>query len=124
MTSPCRPVKVPAGRLRFVLPGPNPGLKVRGNINLFNRPSVYAGHGQYASVHSTSWNVQGLEVLMPTVIFTGGKWRIVTDRQALNYFLKTGRHLGMFDTVAHANSYADRLHRQQARIYCYRDKRR
>lgn len=133
----CKPAKQPAGRLRYVLPGSNPGLLMDGNINLFKRPNVTVGNGEHASVRSTSFEIrasdmkppppagspENLEVLMPTVVYERGKWRIVSERQALAHYFRTGQQLGAFDNVAHANSYADRLHKQQARIYCYRNQR-
>jgi hypothetical protein len=50
---------------------------------------------------------------LPTVI--GDK--VVSDQEAVDSYRKTGQHLGIFDTEAHANAYAQSLHEQQARQY-------
>lgn len=112
----------------FVIPGGAPGLVVAGNIDLTARPIVRNGDGSISTVKSTSWNVpvrlkggiRNLEVLMPEVVGN----RVVSARQALAVFRSTGQHLGMFDTVAHANSYAQRLHVWQAKFYAKYLKRR
>lgn len=98
----------------YVLPGSNPGLLIKGNIDINNRPSVKNPRGGTSSVYSASFQteVDGhlVEVLVPRVV--GG--RIVTARQGFLHFLKTGKHLGIFDTPMHATMYARRLHNQQA----------
>lgn len=110
---PCRPVTKPAGVRRYVLPGSNPGLLVRGNIDLFSRPLVKV-RGGYSTVRSTSFTFDNVVVLIPQVV----KNKVVPPLGALRHYRQTGRHLGIFDTVGHANAYANRLHRQQAKIYC------
>lgn len=39
---------------------------------------------------------------------------VVSDDAARAHMLKTGLHLGVFDTPAHATAYGSRLHQQQA----------
>jgi hypothetical protein len=105
----------------YVIPGPNPGLVVRGNIDLTHRPIVRNANGSISTVKSTSWNVpmkvhgktRNLEVLMPEVIGQS----VVSARAALDHFMSSGQHLGAFDNVPHANNYAARLHVWQARFY-------
>ena len=121
---------------RFVLPPPNPGLLIRGTIDIDARlkVAVPVGGGKFASVRTVSWHLepnyplirrlrrpQGAEILVPTVIARNGKWVVVSDRTALNHALSTGRHLGIFDTPAHATKYAIRLHLEQPR---YQQRRR
>lgn len=124
---PCRP-KQPTGRALFVLPGRNPGLLVDGNINLFRRPHVFEGYETYngkrypvfSSVRSVSFSTDEGETLIPTVIPWRGKWIIDKSRsasKAYDYYKRTKQQLGIFDSIAHANLYSDRLHRQQERIY-------
>ena len=100
----------------YVLPGSNPGLIVRGNIDINHRPPVRAGGGKVATVLTVSFELEadgrGYEVLVPRVI----NGRIVTPRQAFLSFQKTGRHLGIFDSAEHANSYGVKLHKQQAAL--------
>lgn len=115
---PCRPTKIPTGRLRFVLPGSNPGLLEDGNIDLWRRPFAHNGDGSISTVKSTSWEVGGNEVLMPQVIRRAGRTMVVGPRAALAEFERTGQHLGIFNSIRNANVYSIRLHNQQARIYC------
>lgn len=110
-----------ARRPLYVLPGSNPGLLVRGNIDINNRPSVPNPQGGMSSVFSASCGVdmdgREVQMLYPTVIPAGaGKWQIVSRDRGCNYAIRTGKHLGIFDTIAHAKAYANRLHLQQARL--------
>lgn len=105
----------------FVIPGGAPGLKVRGNLDLTRRPVVRNPNGSISTVKSVSFQQEirldsrtvNLEVLMPQVIGN----RVVSSAAALRHFQSTGQHLGMFDTAAHATSYAKRLHLWQAAYY-------
>lgn len=88
-------------------------LAYRGNIDLNNRPMVQNG-GQISTVRSMSIGVDGKEVLIPTVSEDG---RIMSDREAIDVYFKTGRHLGVFDSPQEATAYAERLHNQQSLQY-------
>jgi hypothetical protein len=111
---PCRPKRKPSGRSRFVLSGPNPGLRKDGNIDLYARPLVPDPQGGFATVLSMSFGRDVGEILVPTVV----RNRIVSDQAAMREYDRTGKHLGIFDGWRHADRYAERLHLQQARIYC------
>lgn len=89
------------------------GLVERGNINLFDRPAVRNADGSTSSIRSISANVNGVEVLMPTVSEDG---RIMSDAEAIAQYRSTGRHLGKLRDVASADRYAEALHRQQASL--------
>jgi len=58
-----------------------------------------------------SFSEGGPEILVPTIAENG---RQMTEDEAIAQYQKTGKHLGKFKTVNHANAYADKLHRQQA----------
>jgi hypothetical protein len=112
---------------RFVLGGAA-GLLKRGTIDIDARlkVAVPVGGGKFASVRSVSGHLNpeqcrhfglrnppqnGAELLVPTVIPAGsGRWRVVSVDAAFSHAWSSGRHLGIFDTVAHANTYANRLH--------------
>ncbi len=84
-----------------------------GNIDLINRPRVKNADGSISTVRSMGVNVDGQEVLIPTVSEDG---RIMSDDEAVNQYKKTGRHLGKFGSVAASNAYAQRLHEDQAKL--------
>lgn len=87
------------------------GLVVPGNVNLFNRPSVWNPEaGGYSSVYSTSFNVNGLEVLVPRISDDG---RVLSEDEALEQYLRTGKHLGIFEDPESANRAGGRISRHQ-----------
>ncbi|QXO63607.1 hypothetical protein [Morganella morganii] len=90
------------------------GMTDQGNIDVHNRPVVKNQDGSISTVRSMSVNFDGKEVLIPTVSDDG---RIMSDDEAINTYLKTGRHLGMFSTPEAATAYAEALHNQQADEY-------
>jgi hypothetical protein len=95
------PVQTPPFRGAGMEVGPAPPVYGPGNINLSNRPEVMNG-GDVSTVRSMSANIDGREVLMPTVSEDA---RIMSDDEAVQQYLQTGRHLGMFDTPDQANDY-------------------
>lgn len=90
------------------------GLLEKGNIDIHNRPVVKNPDGSISTVRSMSTNIDGREVLIPTVSDDG---RIMSDDEAIDNFMKTGKHLGMFDNPNDATAYAESLHNQQADEY-------
>lgn len=104
-------------RHEYVLPGRNPGLLERGNLDLLHRKVAHLANGMIATVHDISIGItrgkKQLEVLIPEVI--NGK--LVGEAAAKAHFFKTGENLGSFSSVKAANEYAQRLHLQQAKYY-------
>lgn len=90
------------------------GMLEQGNIDLNARPTVKNADGSISTVRSISANFDGQEVLIPTVSDDG---KILSDKDAINTFLRTGKHLGKFDNPDDATAYAESLHDQQARRY-------
>jgi hypothetical protein len=86
------------------------GLKIPGNTDPWNRPALQNPDGSYSTTSSISIGTDKGETLIPTVV--DGK-RLSND-DAIARFQKTGQHLGIFDTVAHADAYATALHNAQA----------
>ena len=84
-----------------------------GNIDLTNRPRIQNEDGTYSTVDSTSWEVDGKHVLMPTVIQENGEWKHVTPEEALQHYYDTGEYLGIFDTSEEADAYGKQLHLDQ-----------
>lgn len=93
---------------------PSSGMIEPGNIDIHNRPVVKNADGSISTVRSMSTNIDGREVLIPTVSDDG---RIMSDDEAIDNFMRTGRHLGMFSSPEAATAYAESLHDQQAEEY-------
>ena len=89
-------------------------LNYRGNIDLYNRPSVRNSDGSISTVRSMGINVDGKEILIPTVSDDG---RIMSKEEAINQYRATGKHLGIFDSVDESNDFAKMLHNQQSEVY-------
>lgn len=85
----------------------------RGNIDLTNRKVVNNKDGSISTERSISINENGKEILIPTVI--NGK--IVSDEEAIDYYHKTGKYLGKFDSIKEADDYAQKLHERQEQMY-------
>lgn len=90
------------------------GETERGNIDLSKRPTVRNPDGSISTVRSLGVNIDGREVLIPTVSDDG---RVLSDEDAIALYQKSGRHLGMFDTPENATAYAEQLHEAQSRQY-------
>jgi hypothetical protein len=111
-----------AGRPRTLLesapspPQPNKpaGLIEAGNIDLTARPVVKQANGKIATVKSASVDVDGKEVLIPTIADDGTE---LTIDQAEERYRKTGKHLGIFDTPQNATTYGKQLSAEQGRMY-------
>lgn len=85
-----------------------PGMVINGNIDLMDRTPVTV-EGGTATLRSMSVNVEGREVLIPTV--HDGKE--LTPEQAVNRYRVTGEHLGIFDTPDNATAYGKKLSADQ-----------
>lgn len=88
------------------------GMLEEGNIDMSTRPRVKNKDGSVSTVRSMSINEDGKEVLIPTVSDDG---RILTEKQAIDLYHRTGRHLGKFSSVDAANKYAQKLHESEAK---------
>lgn len=90
-----------------------PGLVTPGTVNLYRQPKVQNPDGSTSTVDSLSVNLDGKEVLLPTVTPEGQHFTGTEDErvnQAIAQFEKTGQHLGMFETPEAATAYAQKLH--------------
>lgn len=85
-----------------------------GNIDLSTRPVVHNSNGSISTVRSiTVTDSDGHAVLIPTVV--GDK--VVSNKDAIAHYQKTGQHLGKFNSEAAADQYAESLHNDQAEMY-------
>jgi hypothetical protein len=90
------------------------GMVEQGNIDLSMRPTVKNSDGSISTVRSMGANIDGKEVLLPTVSNDGRIW---SDDEAVNNYRQTGQHLGVFSSPEASTKYAEGLHNQQAGMY-------
>jgi hypothetical protein len=86
------------------------GALVPGNIDLTRRPYVRNADGTISTVRSISIERDGKIYLLPTVSDEG---LILGNAQAVAYFVRTRRHLGIYRTEADAERAADAIHEDQ-----------
>jgi hypothetical protein len=89
------------------------GPAIPGNIDLHNRPVVHNADDSISTVRSITVGFGNKTYVLPTVI--GDK--VVSNKEAIDHFKKSGEHLGAFDTLADAEGYSQRLHEDQAKEY-------
>jgi hypothetical protein len=77
-----------------------------GNINISKLPLITNPDGTESSIRTISVNIDGKEVLLPTVI----NGQLVSEKAAVDHFKQTGEHLGIFDSPEAATLYAENLH--------------
>ena len=92
----------------------------KGNIDLNNRIVVYNIDGTFSTERSFSTNIDGKEVLLPTII----DGIIKTEDVAIRHYYATGQFLGKFNTVEEADAYAQELHERQEWYYGQKLKQR
>ncbi len=90
------------------------GLVREGTIDLNKRPRISNKDGSFSTIESMSANVNGVEVLFPTITPDGKR---LTPDQAYQRFLQTGEHLGMFASPQLADAYAKKLSASQGQRY-------
>jgi tape measure domain-containing protein len=106
---------------RYIAGGVKPeGMLEQGNLDLLNRPIIKNADKTISTVRSMTVAFDDLAVLLPTV--RKGLDRIMTDREAIDWFIKTGEHLGKFSSELAANKYAEALHKQQEGLYTGNEK--
>ena len=88
------------------------------NMDISNLPQVpnrIPGEGGISTVRSMGISEDGKEVLLPTVV--EGRLPASADeaeRRAIDYYRRTGKHLGKYATPAAADSAAMLLHEREA----------
>lgn len=99
------------------------GMVNQGNLDI-NTPiaMVQNEDGSVSTVRTIGVNIDGKETVIPTVHPDG---HIMTDKEAVEHFKKTGEHFGQFDTVDNAQRFARSLHdRQEESVYLMKEKER
>lgn len=92
------------------------GLLEPATIDLKQRPLVQNPDGTISTVKSIGVNIDGREILLPTITEDGkmmtGSTKSITD-QAVAQYKKTGQHLGVFQDARSADAYAKKLSQSQ-----------
>jgi hypothetical protein len=86
----------------------------KGTIDLANRPTYKNQDGSISTVLSTSFDTDKGVMLVPRVI---DNKTLLEPKDAFEHAKKTGQHLGVFSTREAADSYAEKLHKDQATQY-------
>jgi hypothetical protein len=116
------PSTAPQGSTQFTVGAKPKGMVEEGNLPVWNRPTVQNGDGSHSSEYSTSFEQDGKEVLVPTVVDgkfltpdgkkpkPGSPEEKAMFKKAWQNYLDTGQNLGKFDGVKSADAYANTLH--------------
>jgi len=94
--------------------GPYSGCMEEGNISRVDIPFVRNADGSVSTVRSKSFNMEGVEVLLPTIAADG---HTMNDEETVNQYLTTGMHLGKFQTPEQADRYGKFLSKQESERY-------
>lgn len=98
----------------FPVPGLVPGMIEQGNIDLNGRPMVRNQDGSISTVRSMGVNIDGEELLIPTVSPDG---KILSDEDAIKLYRLKKQHLGKFNSPEMSDEYARKLHLEQEQLY-------
>jgi len=87
-----------------------------GNIDTNQQPVVTNPDGSVSTVRSMSFDDDGKETLIPTVSQDG---RILSNKDAIGEYRRTGRNLGVFDSIDQANDVAEKIHNDEEKRLGY-----
>ena len=109
--------------IRKLEPQPPPPVRAKlpagykGTVDLHNRPQYKNPDGSISTVKSAGFNIDGVEVLLPTIGIKNGRLAQLTDNEAINLYKATGKHLGKFKTPEESNAMADLIHKPPEKYY-------
>lgn len=89
----------------------------KGNVDLLNRPMYKNKDGSISTVKSAGFNIDGVEILLPTIGVKNGRPAQLTDDEAISLYKATGKHLGKFKTPEQSNAMAELIHKHQEKYY-------
>jgi len=116
------PPTAPKGSTQFTVGAKPKGMVEEGNLPIWNRPAVQNDDKSHSSEYSTSFEQDGKEVLVPTVV--NGKFLTPDGKKpkpgspeeksmleaARKHYEETGENLGKFANSKDADAYANTLH--------------
>ena len=85
----------------------------KGTIDLNKRQVLNNNDGTFSTENSSTIEIDGKYIVIPTVV--DGKQLDIED--AIDHYMNTGEHLGMFDSLKEADTYAQLLHERQEQVY-------
>ena len=89
------------------------GMVKKGNLDPTKPIAIVKNEdGSTSTVRTMSANFGDGEVLIPTVHPDG---YVMSDKEAINYYKKTGKSFGTFDSPEAATMYAEKLHEYQSK---------
>lgn len=91
-----------------------PGIKDFPNTNFTDYPVVEDFDGRVEVMNSTSFNIDGKEVLVPMV---DKKGRLLNEDEAFEQYQQTKEHFGTFEDPESASRYADTIQRHMKEVY-------
>lgn len=85
------------------------GMVTAGNIDLNTRPHVQNKDGTYSTIRTITAGIDGNTVLLPTI---GDDGRVMSNKEAVEHYKQTGKHLGIFKTESDANRFDEIMHKE------------
>lgn len=82
------------------------GIVEPGNIDLYSLPKIQNADGSFSTIRSATIGTDLGTVLIPTII----DGQELPVEQAIEYYKKTGNHLGIFSSEEEANRYDEAMH--------------
>jgi hypothetical protein len=88
------------------------GMVAPGNLDPWHRRVLDNGNGSFSTTLSFSIGTDKGETLIPQVV----QGKLLTRREAIAHYMKTGQHLGIFASPEDADAYAQALHNAQGEL--------
>ena len=85
----------------------------KGNIDLKIKKPIQNKDGSISTVRTIGIQVDGMHINIPTVI----NGRVVSNKEAIDHYRKTGKHLGKYKTREQADAAAKQLSISQGKKY-------
>jgi len=84
-------------------------------MNVSKRKPFKNKDGSLSTVRSMSFSTEKGEVLVPTIKARRGQTYPISERQAIDDYKRTGKHLGIYKDSSYATEASISLHEKEAR---------